>query len=391
MSITKIEWTDRTWNPVTGCTKVSPGCDNCYAENIAHRFAGSKAFPDGFSVTLHEDRIDQPFRWKKSARVFVNSMSDLFHDDVPDLFITRVFDVMEANARHTFQVLTKRHARMRSFVQAREKARQEHAAKFDQCPTEAMRTSPAARAARARAARPPANIWLGVSVENQQWANIRIPALLETPAAVRFISCEPLLGPVDLKQAVVTMGSERGHGLTASYVHTGGCCQKFHGIDWVIAGGESGPRARPMHPDWARGLRDQCEQARVPFFFKQYGEYLSAAVTDDTEFAGGRAYNDPLNGGRSSATIRELGPSRTFRSGVTRPMRPGDRTRRTWLLDANTIAVRVGKTAAGRLLDGRTHDAFPHDNFRESVQAGFIKTFDDHDKQHTAPDTARRT
>lgn len=341
---TKIEWTDRTWNPVTGCTKVSPGCENCYAENIARRFAGSAAFPQGFRVALHEDRIDQPYRWKKAARVFVNSMSDLFHDDVPDLFITRVFEVMEAgpNRRHTFQILTKRPGRMRSFVAARYKAKQEYAAKFDDCPTDAMRNSPAAQDARRRAAAPPANIWLGVSIEDQRWADVRVPVLLETPAAVRFLSCEPLLGPVTLAD----------HWIGADPYRRG-----EPSIDWVIVGGESGPGARPMHPTWARALRDGCVQAAVPFFFKQWGEYWSVVVEDDPAFAGGRAYQNPIGGGRSSAIIREPGSS--FRSGATRLMAPGDRTARTVMLDPDTIAVRVGKGAAGRELDGRTWDQFP--------------------------------
>ncbi|MFG3085088.1 DUF5131 family protein [Streptomyces parvulus] len=325
---TSIEWTDRTWNPVTGCTKVSPGCDHCYAENIARRFAGSKAFPNGFNVTLHEDRVDQPYRWKKPARVFVNSMSDLFHQDVPDLFITRVFDVMEANPQHTFQVLTKRHARMRSFVQQREALKREYAEKFDDCPTEAMRNSPAAKWARERAAKPPANIWLGVSVETQKWADIRIPALLETPAAVRFLSCEPLLGPVDLKQAVRTMGSERGHGLTASFVHAGGCCRKFHGIDWVIVGGESGHGARAMHPDWVRDLRDQCATGEVPFFFKQWGEWSIA----------------PSNYGPDVPARARASTQLVF---ATKQDVDGQ------------IMLRAGKARAGRELDGRLHDAFP--------------------------------
>ncbi|MFJ8348925.1 DUF5131 family protein [Streptomyces sp. NPDC094153] len=377
MTTTKIEWADRVWNPVTGCMKVSSGCDNCYAENIARRFAGSKAFPEGFTVTLHEDRLNQPFRWKKSARVFVNSMSDLFHDSVPDLFITQVFDVMEAqlNARHTFLILTKRHARMRSFMKARQKAKQEYAAKFDDCPTEAMRNSPAALDARARATRPPANIWLGVSVENQNWADVRVPALLETPAAVRFLSCEPLLGPVNLADHRIGSDPHR---------------RDEPSIDWVIVGGESGPRARPMHPQWARDIRDQCDQAQVPFFFKQHGEYVSAVVEDDPTYAGGRAYDSPL-GGRSSATLRERGPSGTFRGGRIRLMQPGDRTRGAVLLDADTIAVRVGKRAAGRELDGRTHDAYPRDDFRESIASGLTESFDDFSRRLDAADTTRRT
>jgi protein gp37 len=355
--MTTIEWTDRTWNPVTGCTKVSPGCDNCYAENIAHRFAGSKAFPDGFTVTLHDERLNQPYRWKKPARVFVNSMSDLFHDDVPDLFITQVFDVMEAklNQRHTFQILTKRHARMRSFMQARQKAKQEYAAKFDDCPTEAMRNSPAAQDARARAARPPANIWLGVSVENQKWADIRIPALLETPAVVRFLSCEPLLGPVVLAD----------HWIGADPYQ-----RDEPSIGWVIVGGESGPRARAMHPDWARSLRDQCAAADVPFFFKQHGEWGPAPFivrVCDPE-TGWQGTDEELAAAKADSEARGATHVHTGHSYEE------DGERRYWLheighkpwslervgLPEGTAAIRRwGKKRAGRELDGRTWDEFP--------------------------------
>lgn len=275
---TSIEWTrgddgtaGRTWNPVTGCTKVSPGCDHCYAENIARRFAGTPAFPDGFTVTLHPGRLHQPGRWRSPARVFVNSMSDLFHDAVPDDFLTRVFDTMEApeNRRHTFMVLTKRPARMRAFIRRRTADKHAYAAQYDHCPTEAMRNSPAARWARERAATAPSNIWLGVSVEDQQRANLRIQILLRTHAAVRFLSCEPLLGPIDLQAAMRTLGEPLGHGPITSYAHVGHCCTRLHGLDWVIAGAESGPGARPMNEDWVRLLRDQCTAAGTAFFYKQ--------------------------------------------------------------------------------------------------------------------------
>lgn len=269
---TTIEWTDRTWNPVTGCTKVSPGCDHCYAETIAHRFAGSKAFPNGFDVTQHEARLSQPLRWRRPARVFVNSMSDLFHADVPGEFIARVFAVMALTPQHTFQVLTKRHARMRALLSNREFVAlvDEHREQL--------------RPGCGDFAWPLPNVWLGVSVENQKWADIRIPALLETPAAVRFLSCEPLLGPVDLKQAVRTMGSERGHGLTASFIHVGDCCRKFHGIDWVIVGGESGPGARAMDLSWASQIVEQCQHSGVAAFVKQLGSRWGKAHKDIDQF-----------------------------------------------------------------------------------------------------------
>ncbi|MGW3135941.1 DUF5131 family protein [Streptomyces sp. NPDC001139] len=379
---TNIEWTDRTWNPVTGCTKVSPGCDHCYAETIAHRFAGSKAFPDGFNVTLHEDRVDQPYRWKKPARVFVNSMADLFHDSVPDLFITRVFDVMEANPQHTFQVLTKRHARMRSFVQRREAQRREYAAKFDDCPTEAMRNSPAAQQARARAGRPPANIWLGVSVENQKWADIRIPALLETPAAVRFLSCEPLLGPIDLWGPLVPgcgrprltywLDGRPGWGPEQTD-DRGRVFQELAvgpRLDWVIVGGESGSKARAIHPDWVRTVRDQCEHSGVPFFFKQWGEWGPAPfivrVCDPD--VGWQGTDEELAVAKKDSEARGATHVHTgnwLEKDGERSYWLHELDHKPWSLERvglpdGTAAIRRwGKKRAGRELDGRVHDAFP--------------------------------
>lgn len=254
---TGIEWTDTTWNPVTGCTKVSPGCDHCYAEKITERFHGKGAFAD---VKLHPDRRDAPLRWRKPRRVFVNSMSDLFHDQVPDEFIAHLWAVMAQTPAHTYQILTKRHGRMRSLLG-----------------TAAFKLTVLAQARdidpyRRSPMWPLNNVWLGVSVEDQKHAELRIPALLDTPAVVRFLSCEPLLGPVDLTRAVWTRGDQRGHGLTASFVHAGGCCERqFHGINWCIAGGESGPGARPCDPDWIGSLLRQCQAADVAVFVKQLG------------------------------------------------------------------------------------------------------------------------
>ena len=227
-SNSNIEWTDASWNPVTGCTKVSQGCKNCYAETWAKRHLGefsrdpSRKFTD---ILCHEDKLELPLRWKKPRRIFVNSMSDLFHESVPDRFIQSVFRVMSDAWWHTFQVLTKRPERMLTTV------------------TETLPLL---------AKWPRNNVWLGVSCEDQATADERLPLLFETPAAVRFVSCEPLLGQIYL------MG-----------LMTGG----RPALDWVIAGGESGPKARPMHPKWARSLRDQCTTAGVPFFFKQWGEW----------------------------------------------------------------------------------------------------------------------
>ena len=213
-----IGWTESTWNPVTGCTKVSPGCDHCYAETLAERFRGvaGNYFAGGFDLQLRPDKLDLPLRWRKPRKVFVNSMSDLFHDDVPDEYIRQVFDVMAEAGQHLFQLLTKRHGRMRSYLSKRE---------------------------------PLPNVWVGVSVEDQHWADIRIPVLRDTPAAVRWLSAEPLLGSIDL-------------------------CGLLDGIGWVVVGGESGRGARRMAPEWARSLRDQCAEAGVPFFMKQAGAVL---------------------------------------------------------------------------------------------------------------------
>jgi protein gp37 len=247
---TRIEWTDATWNPVTGCTKVSPGCTHCYAETFAERFRNVPGhhFENGFDLTLRPERLRIPMHWRRPRRVFVNSMSDLFHADIPDRFIAAVFAVMAMTPQHTYQVLTKRHARMRALLSD---------PLFPHTVCEAGRDLAGSQqgwlAAGRMFAGPLPNIWLGVSVETQQWADIRMPALLDTPAAVRWVSCEPLLGPVDLASW-----------LTHAQLRSPRPA-------WVVVGGESGHHARPMHPDWARAIRDLCVAARVPFLFKQWG------------------------------------------------------------------------------------------------------------------------
>jgi protein gp37 len=210
---TRIEWTEMTWNPVTGCTKISPGCKHCYAERMAKRLKamGNPRYPAGFEIRLHEDLVDAPKRWRKPKRIFVNSMSDLFHDSIPEDYIGRIFDSMSQCPQHVFQILTKRSVRLANLA-----------------PT--LRWTP--------------NIWMGVSVENTE-VTTRIDDLRQVPARVRFLSCEPLLGPLN--------------------------ALPLEGIHWVIVGGESGSGARPMHPDWARDIREQCRAAGVPFFFKQWG------------------------------------------------------------------------------------------------------------------------
>jgi len=213
MAQSSIEWTDATWNPVTGCKKVSPGCTHCYAERMAHRLQamGQKRYKDGFKLTIQEDMLLAPLSWKKPRMIFVNSMSDIFHKDVPLEYIQRVFLVMENAKQHTFQILTKRSERLKEIQ---------------------------------RVLRWTKNIWQGVSVENGKYVN-RIDDLRTVPSQVRFLSLEPLLGELPNLN--------------------------LEGIDWVIVGGESGPGARPMQASWVFDIRDQCKAAGVPFFFKQWG------------------------------------------------------------------------------------------------------------------------
>jgi protein gp37 len=232
---TSIEWTDATWNPVTGCTKISPGCDHCYAERFSERFRGTRGHPfeTGFDLTLRPERLEQPLRWRQSRMIFVNSMSDLFHKEIPKDFIARVFDTMERAPWHTFQVLTKRSSLMRNFLRSRYGSE-----------------------------RGPTHMWFGVSVEDGSRAS-RIKHLREAPAGVRFLSIEPLIGPVgvlDLKD-----------------------------IDWVIVGGESGPGARPMRTEWVRDIRDQTRAAGAAFFFKQWGGFRPKAGGRDLD---GREWNE---------------------------------------------------------------------------------------------------
>jgi protein gp37 len=341
-----IEWTDATWNPVTGCTKVSPGCDHCYAETFAERWRGTAGhhFANGFDVTLRPELLGQPLRWQRARRVFVNSMSDLFHDAVPEEFIAEVFAVMAAAHWHTFQLLTKRHGRMRNLLNSpdfRELVQLESATLAHEG-VDIMTNNP-------WESWPLPNVWIGCSVEDQRWADIRIPALLDTPAARRFLSCEPLLGPVELTrwlkrpQIPACDRCDPGGPVDADSGHLWGRCRcDCHphqpGLDWVIAGGESGHQARPMHPDWARSLRDQCQAAGVPFFFKQFGAWAPESAL--------------LH--RDSAPAAFLDADGCFRPLVNgKPATPP-------MARGNAITVRrVGKKAAGRLLDGRTWDEYP--------------------------------
>jgi len=250
---TKIEWATDTWNPVTGCTKVSPGCKNCYAERLTERFG--RRFDQ---IVLHPERLDAPLRWRKPRRVFVNSMSDLFHEEIPDEFIDKVFRQMQKARQHTFQILTKRPERMKEFLLKRVSV-----------PWGGY-TFPEPWGHR---------IWLGVSVENQECADLRIPALLQTSATVRFVSAEPLLASIDLREYLTPCDDP--------------LCDdhrdRLGGLDWVIVGGESGPGARPMDLSWARGIVRQCHNACVPCFVKQLG----AAASDPTNGIAGRFLRVP--------------------------------------------------------------------------------------------------
>lgn len=282
MSSTGIEWTDATWNPVTGCDKISPGCKHCYAEGVANRFWAKQyppvptiasGEPDGrdrrfTDVMTHEDRLDQPLRWKTPKKVFVNSMSDLFHEDVPDEFIDKVFAVMALAPKHTFQILTKRADRMRAY--------------FERGPMGAMMAEDVLLQKIAGAGTmghgwPLPNIWLGVSVENQEYADKRIPLLLQTPAAKRFVSYEPALGPVDFDSTHESDPCESSFlgGIAGERIYDGQACA----VDWVIVGGESGPGARAFDIAWARSVVQQCKAAGVACFVKQLGsnaqEYLT--------------------------------------------------------------------------------------------------------------------
>jgi protein gp37 len=272
--MTKIEWTDRTWNPVTGCTKVSQGCKFCYAERQTKRFGRTWQQSDFTKLLLHPDRLDKPLSWKTPSRIFVNSMSDLFHEDIPTSFIIQVFEVMRKANWHTFQVLTKRPLRMESFM----KSNYPNASELLK------------------------NVWLGVSIENQQTADFRIPILMDTPAAIRFLSCEPILGFIDLALAY----------------------KQYFNLDWIIAGGESGPNARPMHPLHIKRIQAQAQAHDIAFFFKQWGEYLPVELID---------YDEIMKSDFKSIPVG------------------------TGLLTTNM--TKVGKKKAGNTLNGKTYEQYP--------------------------------
>ena len=279
-----IPYCDYTWNPVVGCLH---GCSYCFAERIAKRFNGSKAFPNGFNPTFHEKRLTEPMKIKKPSRIFVSDMGDLFGDWVPDEWISDVLMMVQGCSRHTFLFLTKNPKRYREF-------------EF------------------------PKNAWIGTSVENQADADERIPLLLQAPAAIRFISVEPLLGPINLERIEPKGKDAFIHSLSGTISVPFTVLDKRPKLNWVIVGGESGPGARLVHPDWVRSLRDQCQVAGTKFFFKQWGEWTA-------EF--------PQN-------LSMAHRAEAYRHGKS--------------------FYRVGKKKAGRELDGRTWDEMPENGGQDA-------------------------
>lgn len=350
---TAIEWTDATWTPIRArsdnigwhCEHVSEGCRNCYAEGINRRVGTGLSFkpgllgPGGATVFLDEKMLLAPLKWKKPRRIFVCSMTDLFADFVRDEWIDRVFAVMALCQQHRFQVLTKRAKRMREYIShtTTDQGRRRLCLAFIELFGRDDFTGD--HWAGCNGDKPLPNVWLGVSAEDQKCADERIPDLLATPAAMRFVSLEPLLGPIDLKR--IPMPQDDGRECSAIDGHeiagmVGNCVGWIPPLDWVIAGGESGPHARPMHPDWARSIRDQCAVAGVPFFFKQWGAWQNGSDFADDAMAvlsDGRVVPPTQNA--MLAADREA----TVRNAV--------------------MMRRVGKKRAGRLLDGREWNEMP--------------------------------
>lgn len=273
MATTGIEYGQTAWNPITGCSKISEACQNCWAERMSKRLAGRYGYPSDkpFSITLHPDRLAEPLRWKKPRTVLVSFMGDLFHDDVPDSFLDQIFAVMAKAQQHTFLVLTKRPERANNYILR---------AMYDEdCCYGGWYE--AIEKLGIPDATPLENIWVGVTIENQSRADERIPFLLQIPSKVRFVSIEPMLGPVDIIKAM-------DFAMINGDVPVQGIAQWLH---WVICGGESGPRSRPMHPDWARSIRDQCVNEKVPFWFKQWGEYISISQMPEETYRAWDVYH----------------------------------------------------------------------------------------------------
>ena len=385
----KIEWTDATWNIITGCTLVDEGCRHCYAahlitswpaignhpsrKGLARKNAAGESKFTG-EVRFNEQWLDEPLRWKKPRKIFVCAHGDLFHENVPDEWIDKVFAVMALAPQHTFQVLTKRPERARAYLsggsvrrivgiyadrlEARAKGEVRTIDAFDiACDKVGLVQEfpdadivPRLLDRGLKAGWPLPNVWLGTSISDQASADLRIPHLLACPAAVRFISAEPLLGPVDLRRLTKQVGGHQEwmDALTGETVfsQTGCVVSETAPLDWIICGGESGPHARPMHPDWARSLRDQCAAAGVAFLFKQVGEWTA------WEEAGSIPYwRNSFTGAEEDHHIlfpRDWDNAPNWDDGLN------------YLDQGRHVAFnRVGKARAGRLLDGVEHNGFP--------------------------------
>ncbi|MCZ0926504.1 phage Gp37/Gp68 family protein [Halomonas janggokensis] len=338
---TGIEWTDATWNPIRGCSRVSDGCRNCYAESVANRFSGDGQPYEGLiakggqwngQIMLVDHKIDEPCRMTRPRMIFVNSMSDLFHPNISFEVVAGIFGIMAAASWHTFQVLTKRPERMREFFQwiddhplrsmfDCQKLQEQHPGSdwrpffLADMASKILPSGGEGLKVELKPEWPLQNVWLGISVEDQATANERIPLLLQVPAEVRWLSCEPLLGPIGIDTLLGKMPEDDDG---APYPGN---------IGWVVVGGESGSNARPMHPEWATSLRNQCADAGVPFLFKQWGEWLPV----------GKNPHD------LDTAIIQRGQTNT----------------RCYAWGDGEAAIRVGKKATGRLLEGKLHDAYP--------------------------------
>ena len=340
--MTKIEWTNETWNPIIGCNKISPGCDNCYAEKMAHRLKfNPKTVGKYYFITnngkwtgeMHAfvDEFQKPLQWKNPRMIFVCSMGDLFHESVPFEWINRVFAVIASCQHHTFQILTKRPKRMKEYFDyinqesIKYHAREVRNISYAESRINVMLSDISNLKIKDRKF-PFNNLWLGVTTENQEQANKRIPILLQIPAAIRFVSCEPMLSNIDLTRV------SKLTGLGLKYINSLSGIEWYNDIDsnnynnwygkldWVICGGESGPKARPMHPNWVKSLRDQCKNAEVPFFFKQWGEWTTSFMV-------------PVDLSKVKNTSID-----------------------------NTTYYKVGKKKAGRKLNGVEYNEFPNIN-----------------------------
>ncbi len=348
MTRTSIEWTDFTWNPVTGCSKVSAGCAHCYAERVMKRFEKERKFTD---VQLHEDRLEQPLHWKKPRNVFVNSMSDLFHEAIPDEFIDKMFAVMALAHWHTYQILTKRSKRMKDYINHKNRCLSDFYGSMNVAArkilgVDGIAIHPTQAHGMVPDNWPLPNVWLGVSVESNDHL-CRVEDLLQTPAAVRFLSVEPMLGQIDARPYL-----DPFHDHNPNF-------EPVNKIDWVICGGESGPGARPMHPDWARSLREQCQAANVSFFFKQWGEWLPG----QNEPYPYQPYKGQLiahdQDGEWDKPNKKLNKNNYVMWEPNGAMHPGGSRGYENYFDVKAWAERVGKKRAGRLLDGREWNERP--------------------------------